>query len=214
MTGIIGEKIGMTRVFDADGGQIPVTVLIAGPCHVLQRKTRARDGYEALQLGYGVQKEHRVTRARKKHCERAKAPPARAISEIRVADDCAIRAGDRLTVDQCFSEGGWVDVSGVTKGKGFAGVMRRHRMGGGVTTHGGHSKRRPGSIGNSATPARVQKGKAMPGHMGHRKVKQRNLRVVKVDPKQNILLVRGAVPGSNGSIVFIREALKKARQSS
>lgn len=213
MTGIIGEKIGMTRVFDADGGQIPVTVLIAGPCHVLQRKTRARDGYEALQLGYGIQKEHRVTRARKRHCEAAKAPPVRVIREFRVRADCATQAGDRLTVDQCFTEGGWVDVSGVTKGKGFAGVMRRHHMGGGVTTHGGHSKRRPGSIGNSATPARVQKGKAMPGHMGHRHVKQRNLKVVKVDSDRNLLLVRGAVPGPNGSMVIIREALKKARQS-
>ncbi len=213
MTGLIGEKIGMTRVFDADGGQIPVTVLRAGPCHVLQRKTRARDGYEALQLGYGVQKEQRVDRARKNHCAAAGAPPLRAIREFRVDADCAAAQGEQVTVDQCFAEGDWVDVAGVTKGKGFAGVLRRHNMGGGVVSHGGHSKRRPGSIGNSATPARVQKGKSMPGHMGHVKVKQRNLKVIKIDPDQHLLLVHGAVPGPNGAMVMICEALKKTRRS-
>ncbi len=213
MTGLIGKKIGMTRIFDADGGQIPVTVLGVGPCHVLQRKTIARDGYEALQLGYGVQKEQRVSRARKKHCSNAGAPPMRVIREFRVDADCATAQGEQLTVAQCFTEGDLVDVAGVTKGKGFAGVLRRYNMAGGAKSHGGHSKRRPGSIGNSATPSRVQKGKSMPGHMGHDNVKQRNLRIVKIDPDEHLLLVRGAVPGPNGATVIIREALKKTRRS-
>ncbi len=213
MMGLIGKKIGMTRIFDADGAQVPVTVLALGPCVVLQRKTRATDGYEALQLGYGEQKEHRVTRARKGHCARAGAPPLRVVREFRVAEDCAAKAGESLTVAQCFNEGDWVDVSATTKGKGFAGVMRRYHMAGGAMTHGGHSKRRPGSIGNSATPSKVQKGKHMPGHMGHLHVTQRNLKVVKIDSDAHLLLVRGAVPGPNGATVTVREALKQARRS-
>ncbi len=213
MSGLIGTKIGMTRVFDADGGQVPVTVLAVGPCYVLQRKTRARDGYEALQLGYGVQKEQRVTRARKNHCAKAEAPPLRVVREFRVEADCETAAGEQLTVDQCFREGAMVDIEGVTKGKGFAGVLRRHNMAGGVKSHGGHSKRRPGSIGNSATPSRVQKGKRMPGHMGHVRAKQRNLQIVKVEADEHLLLVRGAVPGPNGATVIIREALKRTRPS-
>lgn len=213
MQGLLGKKIGMTRVFLEDGRQVPVTVLEVGPCVVLQRKTKASDGYEAIKLGFGTQKEHRIAKPLLGQFKAAGMAPCRFIHEFAAEEGDAYKPNDTITVE-LFQGVSHVDILGVTKGKGFAGVVRRYRMRGGPITHGGHSKRRVGSIGCRSYPGRVHKGKRMPGHMGSVNVTVQNLRVVGVRGPDNLLLVGGAVPGPAGAVVVIRKALKKAAQGS
>ena len=213
MQGLLGKKIGMTRVFDASGHQIPVTVLDVGPCVVVQCKTRDHDGYTAVQVGFMEQKESRVDKPQLGHFKKAASPPMRHLHEFEVESGEEIKVGDRLTV-AVFDGVEFVDITGLTKGKGFQGVMRRHNMSGGPMTHGGHSKRRVGSIGCRSYPGRVHKNKRMPGHQGNVRVTQQNLKVVQVRGADNLLLVRGAVPGPKGAMVVIRSSIKKAKRAS
>jgi len=209
MQGILGRKIGMTRVFGTEGRQIPVTVIEVGPCVVIQRKTKANDGYEALKVGFGGDKESRVAKPLMGQFKAAGVPPQRHLHEFAVDGADPLKAGD--TVTAAVLEGAaFVDVSGMTKGRGFQGVVKRHRMSGGPMTHGGHSKRRIGSIGCRSYPGRVHKGKRMPGHMGHVNITAQNLEVVQLRATENLILVGGAVPGPAGSIVVVNKALKKA----
>lgn len=207
MEALIGKKLGMTQVYDDKGHRVPVTVIEAGPCVVLQRKTSDKDGYSAVQLGFGEQKEHRVTKASMGRFSKIGTTPKRILKEFRVGDEDQAKAGDTLTVS-LFDGISHVDVTGKTKGRGFAGVMKRHGMAGGPMTHGGHSKRRVGSIGQCAFPARVQKGKRMPGHMGNVNVTRQNLKIVGLRGDDNIILVRGSIPGAAGSVVYISKSLK------
>jgi len=212
MQGLIGRKLGMTQVYDGEGRRVPVTVIEAGPCVVVQRKTSDRDGYDAVQLGFGTQKEHRVTRAVMARYKKAGTGAMRHLREFTVDVGEDIQAGQ--TVDATIFEGvSHVDVVGVSKGRGFQGVVKRHRMAGGRMTHGGHSKRRVGAIGQCAYPGRVAKGQRMPGHMGNVRVTQQNLRVVEIRSADNLVLVRGAVAGPTGGMVLILKALKKAVKS-
>ena len=213
MQGLLGKKIGMTRVFDADGHQVPVTVLEVGPCVVVQCKSLDLDGYRAVQVGFEEQKESRVDKPRLGHFKKATCPPMRHLHEFEMESGEEMKVGDRLTV-AVFEGAEFVDISGVTKGKGFQGVMRRHNMAGGPMTHGGHSKRRVGSIGCRSYPGRVHKNKRMPGHQGNVHVSRQNLKVVQVRGADNLLLVRGAVPGPKGAMVVIRHSIKKAKRAS
>ena len=208
MQTLIGKKIGMTRVYDENGVQVPVTVVQVGPCTVVQRKTAATDGYEAAQLGFGAQKAQRLSKAERGHLEKAKAEPVKVLREVRVDADDAVKAGDVLTAS-LFEGVKFVDVIGQTKGRGFQGVIKRYKMAGGRETHGGAWTRRPGSIGNREWPARVFKNKKLPGQMGSVQVTTQNLRVVKVLAEDNALLLEGAVQGPAGGIVLVRKALKK-----
>ncbi len=208
MEGLIGRKVGMTQIFDDQGRRVAVTVLEAGPCPVVQVKKPDTDGYRAVQLGFVEQKASRVTKAMLKHFEKAGVKPCKVTKEFALDEGEEVKAGDTMTVGM-FDGVKYVDVSGVTKGRGFAGVVRRYRMAGGPKTHGGHSKRRIGSIGARDLPGWVEKGKRMPGHMGAVDRKARNLAVVQVRGEDNLLLVAGAVPGPKGGVVFIRKALKK-----
>ena len=208
MQGLIGRKLGMTRVFDRDGRRVAVTVIEAGPCAVVQRKTVDRDGYDAVQLGFGETTANRVTRPEAARFEKVGVAPRKHLREFRVDPAEELNAGD--TVGASVLEGvGFVDVVGGTKGRGFQGVVKRYRMAGGRMTHGGHSRRRVGAIGQCAYPGRVAKGQRMPGHMGHRRVTTQNLRVVELRGDENLLLVEGAVPGPTGSVLVVRRALKK-----
>ncbi|NQU41056.1 MAG: 50S ribosomal protein L3 [Lentisphaerae bacterium] len=208
MQALIGQKLGMTQVYDQAGHRVAVTVLAVGPCPVVQRKTTERDGYEAVQLGFGETTERRTSKPHAARFTKQGLVPCRHLSEFRVTADEELKAGD--TVGASVFEGvEYVDVKGVTKGQGFAGVVKRHGMRGGRMTHGGHSKRRVGSIGQCSYPARVAKGQRMPGHMGNVTITTQNLRVVEVRGEDNVLLVRGAVPGPTGSIITVRKALKK-----
>ena len=208
MNGLIGKKVGMTQVWDAEGRRDSVTVLEVGPCPVVQVKTKDKDGYDAVQVGFGAQKPQRLTKAVRTRYEKAGAPPCRILREFDAEGD-ALKPGDSLDVG-VFEGVKLVDVTATSKGKGFAGVMRRYGMAGGPMTHGGHSKRRIGSIGERDLPGWIAKGKRMPGHLGDVQVTTRNLAVVQVRKEDNALLVRGAVPGANGSTVIVRKALKKA----
>ncbi len=197
----------MTRVFDESGNHVPVTVLRAGPCVVLQVKGQERDGYRAVQLGLIEEglKPERLNKPERGHLAKAGAPPVRVIREFELEDGDEITAGDRMTVEM-FSDVSVVDVSGTSKGKGFQGVIRRHGFSGGGATHGSMFHRAPGSIGAAAYPSRVFKGTRMGGQMGNKKVTERGLQVVRVDPDQHLLLVKGAVPGARNGYVFIRQA--------
>jgi len=208
MEGLIGRKIGMTQVYDDKGRRISVTVIQAGPCPVVQVKTPATDGYSAAQLGFDEQKPSRLPKAEVKHFEKAGVKPCKLTKEFAIDADEAVKAGDLVTVN-IFDGVKLVDVSGVTKGRGFAGVVRRYSMRGGPMTHGGHSKRRVGSIGARDLPGWVDKGKRMPGHKGDVNRKVRNLLIVQVRPEDNLLLVEGSIPGAKGGYVFICKALKK-----
>jgi large subunit ribosomal protein L3 len=209
MKSLIGKKLGMTQIFDEEGCCVPVTVIEAGPCTVIQRKTTAADGYEAIQIGFGEQKEQRVTKAQLGHCKKAGAAPQRELCEVRVEEGDEAKAGDTLTAS-IFDEVKFVDVLGTTKGKGFQGVVKRHGFSGGRASHGSHMHRRSGSIGMCEYPARVFKGKKMAGHMGSTNITVQNLKIVQVRADENLVLVKGAVPGANGSILVLREALKKS----
>lgn len=202
LIGLIGRKIGMSQVFEKDGRVISVTAIEAGPCPVLQRKTVEKDGYEALQLGFGEKR--RANRPLTGHLRKSGASPPRKIVEIRGIDPSDYEVGQTLTVDM-FSPGDSVDVTGWSKGRGFTGVVKRHGYSGGPKTHGSMSHDVPGSIGAGTDPGRVLKGKGLPGRMGEERVTVRNLQVVKVDPESNLLLVEGAVPGARRGWLIIRK---------
>jgi len=203
--GIIGKKVGMTQVFAEDGRALPVTVIEAGPCVVVQRKSKDRDGYAAVQIGLVERrKAKRTTKPMKGHFDKAGLPPCRVLRELPVADNAEVNVGDKISVE-LFAPGDSVNVVGVSKGRGFQGVMKRHNFGGGKASHGSMFHRAPGSIGQSAYPSRVLKGMKAAGHMGSDRVTVRNLEVVRVDTDNNLLIVRGSVPGAGGSYVVIRK---------
>jgi len=206
VNGIIGKKLGMTQIFAPDGTVTPVTVIKAGPCVVVQRKTVSTDGYEAVQLGFVEEKApRRINKPMKGHFEKAGIPPTRILREFRIEDlGEGIVVGDKVLVDQ-FSENDIVDVIGTSKGRGFAGFVKRHGFGGGRATHGSMFHRAPGSIGASAYPSRVIKGTRMAGHMGVERNTIKNLRVMRVNTEENLLLIRGSVPGPNGAYVLIKK---------
>ena len=200
--GIIGKKVGMTQVFAEDGAMIPVTVIQAGPCLVVQKKTTEKDGYDAVQIGL-VEKvsNRRITSAMRGHFEKAGVQPVKTLAEVPYSGDANV--GDRVQVD-IFKAGDAIDVVGQSKGKGFQGVVKRHHFKGGRATHGSMFHRAPGSIGASAFPSRVMKGMRMGGRMGGDQVTVKNLRVAKVDAENNLLYIRGAVPGGKNGLVFVR----------
>jgi large subunit ribosomal protein L3 len=202
MTAILARKLGMTQLFAEDGHVERVTVLEAGPCPVTGIRTLDRDGYEAVQLAFGATKEKHLTRAELGHLKKADAPPMRHLVEFR--DEAGeLVVGETVTVD-AFSVGDKVKIAGTSKGKGFQGTIKRHNFASGPKAHGSHNKRAPGSIGASATPSRVFKGIRGPGHMGHERVTQKGLTIVDIRPDQNLLLVRGAVPGPRNGVVEVR----------
>jgi large subunit ribosomal protein L3 len=207
--GLLGTKLGMTQVFDANGRIVPVTVVQAGPCTVAQVKTPERDGYSAVQLAYGEVRPRRVNKPLKGHFAKAGTQARRHLVELRTADAGEYSPGQELMPGEVFSEGERVDVIGVSKGKGFAGVVKRHGFSGLGASHGTERKHRsPGSVGACATPSRVFKGMRMAGHMGHERVTVLNLEVAKIDPDRHLVLVRGALPGPKGGLVMIRSAIK------
>jgi large subunit ribosomal protein L3 len=205
MNVIVGRKLGMTQVFDDEGHAIPVTVVSAGPCAVVQKKSKERDGYDALQIGYEVAKEKQLSRARIGHYKAAGTPLMRVLTEIRLDAPSDLAVGDQITV-AAFSAGDVVKVTGRTKGRGFQGVVRRHGHHGGRMTHGSHFHRAPGSLGASADPSHVRKGTKLPGHMGDQRVTVKNLQVVRVLPEDNLLLIRGGVPGAVNGLLRITRA--------
>jgi len=211
VTGIIGKKIGMTQVFSEDGAALPVTVLKAGPCVVVQQKTRARDGYDAVQLGLVEDKPARVTKPVAGQYVRAGVPPTRVRREV-VLDGDAPNEGEQVLVS-LFEAGDQVDVTGISRGRGFQGVVKRHGFSGGGATHGSMFHRAPGSIGQSSYPSRVLKGMRGPGRMGGDRVTTRNLSVIQVDADNHQLVVRGAVPGAPGGYVVIRKAIAPGRHT-
>lgn len=200
---LLGRKLGMTQVWSEDGSLIPVTVIEAGPCVVTQVKTVETDGYNAVQIGFGAIAEKKVNKPMAGHFAKAGVDPVKHLIEVRLTDAPELAAGDAVTVE-ALAETAKVNVSGVSKGKGFAGVMKRHNFRGGPGGHGSHFHRAPGSIGQASTPSRVYKGTKLPGHMGSEKVTVRNLEVVKVDAEQNLLIVKGAVPGAKGALLTIK----------
>ncbi|WP_447973063.1 50S ribosomal protein L3 [Nitrospira sp. Kam-Ns4a] len=203
--GLLGKKLGMTQIYDAEGRLIPVTVIEAGPCQVAQVKTRERDGYEAVQLAWGEVKERKVTKAVLGHFKAAGVPPRRYLREFRKLGDAQV--GQVVKAD-LFHKGDFVDVEGVSKGKGFQGVIKRHHYAGGPESHGSMFHRAPGSIGSSAFPSRVWKNKTLPGHMGSERVTIQRLTVVDSRPEENLLFVSGAVPGPAGGLVVVRKSKK------
>lgn len=208
MVGILGKKLGMTQIFNEDGTVVPVTIIEAGPCKVVQRRTLEVDGYDAVQLGLVEERPMRkVNQPMKGHFAKAGVDPTRFIMEFRVAENEEYAAGDEVKVS-IFADNQYVDVIGTSKGKGFQGVMKRHGFGGGRATHGSMFHRSPGSIGQSAWPSRVFPGQKMPGQTGGDRITQKNLRVVKIDEEQNLIYVRGAVPGARGGYVAIRGSRK------
>lgn len=206
--GIIGKKIGMTQVFDEKGKVIPVTVVEAGPCVVSQKKTVENDGYAAIQIGYGDLKAHKVNKPMKGHFAKGDVAPKRTLREFRMDNTDAFNVGDLIKADT-FAAGDKVDVTGTSKGKGYAGVVKRWSFGRLKESHGsGPVARHGGSIGMCSDPSRVFKGRKMAGHMGAEKVTVQNLTVVKVDAENNLIAVKGAIPGPNGGIVIIRDSVK------
>jgi large subunit ribosomal protein L3 len=205
--GILGKKIGMTQVFRPDGQVVPVTLLKAGPCMVVQRKTPTTDGYDAVQLGLvEFVKPQRINKPATGHIKKAGVEGTKFLKEVRLRPgDDDLKAGDKVLVDQ-FKPKDKVDVIGVSKGRGFAGLVKRHHFGGGAATHGSMFHRAPGSIGASSFPSRVVPGMRMAGHMGNARVTVRNLEVIEVVAEDNVLVVKGAVPGPNGSYVLVRRA--------
>jgi len=210
--GILGRKVGMTQVWDAENRVVPVTVIEAGPCRVVQLKTPERDGYAAVQLAFGATKASRLPKPALGHLEKAGAEPTRHLAELRVDDLAGFEVGQVIAAD-VFAAGERVDISGISKGKGFAGVMQRHNFKGQGASHGNHKKHRaPGAIGACATPARVFKGRKMPGQHGSQKVTTLNLEVVEGDAERGLLLIKGSVPGPTGGLVFVRNAVKSSEQ--
>lgn len=214
MMGLIGKKVGMTQIFSDSGEAVPVTIIKAGPCSVVQKKTGEKDGYEAIQLGFEDVKESLVGKPRQGHFAKAGISAKRMLREFWAEDQDNYKVGDEIKVD-IFKEEDLVEVTGTSKGTGFTGVMKGWGFSGGPASHGTHKwHRRPGSIGASAYPSRVFKGKKMPGRQGNDRITCRNVKVIKVDPDQNLLLVKGAVPGSNGGYVTVVKSLKSGVKSS
>ena len=208
--GLIGKKVGMTQLFDGNGNFIPVTVIEAGPCAVVQKKTAENDGYEAVQLGFGDVKPNRVNKPMKGHFAKNNVAPKKVLREFRLSDTAALTEGDIVKAD-VFTVGEKVDVSGTSKGKGYAGAIKRWNFGRLKETHGtGPVARHQGSMGACSDPSRVFKGKKMPGHLGAEKVTVQNLEVVKVDAENNLIAVKGAIPGAKGGYVVVTDAVKKA----
>jgi large subunit ribosomal protein L3 len=205
MPAIIGRKAGMTQIFSEDGQRVPLTVIEAGPCPVTQVKTVATDGYDAVQLGFGAAKPKNLSSPERGHLKKAGAPPVRHLREFSLEElgDAELAVGDVVTVE-AFEPGQIVRVTGTSKGKGYAGTIKRHNFKRGPVTHGSHNIRQPGSIGAAAYPARVFKGLRMSGRMGGKQVTQEGLRIVDRDPERNLLLIKGAVPGAVGGIVIVR----------
>ncbi len=210
VNGLLGRKLGMTRIFTEDERWIDVTLLQAGPCVVVQRKTAATDGYEAVQVGFDDKKEKRCNKPQTGHFAKAGVTPKKVLREFRVEESTELKPGDEIKTD-IFKVGDRVDISGASKGKGFAGVIKRHGFGGGPGGHGAHFHRAPGSVGQSAQPSKVFKGKRLPGQMGNVKVTTQNLEVVDVDLEKNLLIVRGAVPGAKGGVVTVQHSVKGAK---
>ncbi|MCH9650283.1 MAG: 50S ribosomal protein L3 [Deltaproteobacteria bacterium] len=208
MSGILGKKLGMTQIFGENGEIVPVTIVEAGPCLVVQRKTGKTDGYEAVQLGLveATQPRH-VTQPRAGHFKKAGVPPLRQLEEFPVSAEDESKAGDEVKVS-IFEADQLVDVVGTSKGKGFQGVIKRHGFGGGRATHGSMFHRAPGSIGQSAQPSRVFKGTRLPGHLGAKRVTVKHLKVVRVDEERNLIYLRGAVPGANNSYLALRRSIR------
>ena len=205
---IIGRKVGMTQLFDENGKVVPVTVIEAGPCVVTQKKTVEKEGYAAVQLGFEDVPERKLTKPEVGHLSKNSLPLKKHLKEFRLDDDSALNVGDVIKAD-VFSEGDRVDVTGISKGKGFAGVIKRFNARRGAMAHGGGPvHRQPGSMGANTTPARILKGKKMPGHLGAEQVTVQNLTVVKVDAERNVIAVRGAVPGPKDGIVFLKNTVK------
>jgi large subunit ribosomal protein L3 len=200
--GLIGKKLGMTVVFSSEGRYVPVTVVKIGPCTITQVKTGETDGYDALQLGFGAKKLTRVGKAEKGHLKKCNLESCEAIREFPVENPGEYSPGQMINAG-IFNVGDRVDVSGTTKGRGFAGVIRRHGFSGGRKTHGSHCHRIPGSIGASAWPSRVLKGKRLPGHLGHEKKTARNLEIVDIRENENLILLKGAVPGPKSGLVSV-----------
>ena len=206
--GILGKKLGMTQVFVSDGRRIPVTVVEAGPCTVLQKKTESADGYNALQVGFSEKKTHRTTKPMMGHFKKADQGAFAHLRELGADNIDDYQVGDQITCDTVFKPGDIVDVTGTSKGKGFQGVVKRWGFAGGRATHGSKFHRAPGAIGMSAWPARVLKGKKMPGQMGNARVTQQGLEIVEVRPEQNLVLIKGAIPGPNHGLVMLRKTFK------
>ncbi len=211
--GLIGKKIGMTQIFDEEGNVIPVTVLKVGPCAVVQKKTKERDGYDSVQLTLLEEKPpKRVPKPLEGHYKKAGLEPQRILKEFKVNyQEGEIKEGDKITVE-IFKDIDKVDVTGISKGKGFQGVMKRHGFAGGPAAHGSKFHRAPGSIGSTTFPGRVFPGKKLPGRMGGKTVTVIGLKVVRVDVERNLMLVKGAVPGANGSYVFVRKSKRSEKK--
>ena len=203
---LLGKKIGMTQIFDENGKVIPVTVIEAGPCTVVQVKTKDADGYEAVQLGFGEVKAKKVTKPAAGHFKKANVEPKKHLREFRL-EEISYNVGDELKAD-VFTAGESVDITGTTKGKGFQGVIKRYGQSRGPMGHGSMYHRRPGSMGPTSTPGRVFKGKKLPGHMGMQQVTIQNLEIVSVDLDKNVILVKGSVPGAKGAILKIKNTVK------
>ncbi len=205
LKGLIGKKVGMTRLFMEEGRAVPVTVLEVGPCTVVQVKTPAREKYSAVQLGFGQKKVSRVNKPLTGHFKKGGCEPLAILKEFKVTEDAGLAVGQQITAE-LFAVGDKVHVTGSSKGHGFTGVVKRHNFGGGRKTHGCTTHDAPGSIGASADPSRVMRGKKMPGQHGNQQRQVRNLKVVDVRPDMNLVLVKGAVPGANGGIVILEKA--------
>ena len=201
--GILGRKVGMTRVYDENGRAIPVTVIEAGPCTILQKKTEVKEGYNAIQLGFIEKKSSRLNKPEAGHFKRSVGAGFYHIKEFRVNDPDAYEVGQLITLAEIFAVGDLIDISGKSKGRGFQGVVKRHGFHGGRKTHGSNFHRAPGSIGCSAWPSRVVKGKKLPGRMGNEMITQKNLKVIDIRTEENVLLVHGAIPGAKNGIINI-----------
>jgi len=209
MKGLIGKKVGMTQIFDEAGSALPVTLIEAGPCYVTQVRRPASEGYAAIQLGFGEVNPRRLTGGQLGHLKRHELPPLRFLREFRAKTQEDLKEGDRVTVE-VFQVGDRVDIVGITKGKGFAGAVKRYHFRGGPKTHGQSDRHRaPGARSSTSTPGRVYKGSRGPGHMGSDWVTSQNVRVVLVDPERNLLGVRGSVPGPRGAVIVVKEARKQ-----
>lgn len=212
MRGIIGKKLGMTEVYDAQGRRVAVTAIAVGPCVVVQRKTKDQDGYEAVQVGFTEQKEQRMSKAALGHFKKAGTKPMQHLCEFDLDAGEDLKPGETVGAN-IFEGTTHVDVIGITKGRGFQGVVKRHRMGGGPQSHGHMSHRRIGAIGQRTWPARINKNKRMPGHMGNVSITKQSLELVQIRPEDHAILVKGAIPGPTGAIVEVRKAVKKAAKA-
>lgn len=207
INGILGKKIGMTQIFIDKGRIVPVTVIEAGPCIVVGKRTKDKDSYEALQLGFSEAKEKKLTKPKRGYFRKQNVTPQKFLREFRVQSTSDYTIGQQIKVD-IFKESDYVDISGITKGKGFTGVVKRWGYSGGKASHGSMHHKAPGSIGQSSDPSRVFKGTGMPGHKGSSKAMVQKLKIIKIDPENNILMVRGAIPGAKNSLVLVKRTVK------